>query len=136
MKIKIITGFLLGSLLASTHLDAEPACKDPKETTICLADQPPLSNNGCEKIETKERRNKTCTGSTGNRQCIARKLFLTVTATVYQRLSIDTDKLAADSAPYTDVYCGTEEADCPKSLDINCKDAVPGSDCDSTGTGK
>ena len=135
MKIKIITGFLLGSLLASTHLDAKQVCKDPKETTLCLAFQPPLSINGCEKIETHERKNKACTGSDGNKECILKKLNLHVISTVYERLNIDTGKIAGDTEPYTDVYCGTKETQEPTSVEMKCRDAVPGSDCDSSGTG-
>jgi hypothetical protein len=118
MRIKIITGFLLGTLLASTHLDAEPACKDPKETTICLANQPPLSINGCQKIETNERKNKACTGSAGNKQCIARKLYLHVIETIYERLNIDTEVTAGAKEPYQDVYCGTKETREPRSVEM------------------
>ena len=135
MNIKIITGFLLGSLLASTHLDAEPDCKDPKELLPCLGNQDPLAINGCVKLEAAPRKNKDCTGPDGKKFCSKRTLELSTIKTTYIRLNVSDSKKALDSTENTEIYCGTEEATHPVSVPVKCLDAILGSNCDGTGTG-
>lgn len=136
MNTKIITGFLLGSLLASTHLDAQTqVCKEPKEISQCIDNQTPTAPNGCVKIEAAPRKTKRCTGPEGNKQCIERTLDLAVIRTVYQRLLISDSTVAKTTVPFTEIYCGTKEALQPQAVDVRCADAFPGSDCDSKGTG-
>jgi hypothetical protein len=136
MNTKIITGFLLGSLLASTHLDAQTqVCKEPKEISQCTDNQTPQAVNGCVKLEAVSKKNKRCTGPEGKQQCIERALEVPALATFYQRLKVSDSTVAGDSDKYDEIYCGTKERKPPFTYLVKCADAIPGSDCDSKGTG-
>ena len=135
MNIKIITGFLLGSLLASTHLGTAEECNDPKEENICMGSQVPIGINGCIKIDAVTTKNKDCTGSSGRKECLWGHLYLGATKTVYRMINQGGTTAGKKDLP-KDCTCGTKVAVNSVPVEIPCRDAMPGSDCDSTGTGK
>ena len=135
MNIKIITGFLLGSLLASTHIGTAEECNDPKEENICMASQSPLGINGCLKIDAVTTKNKDCTGSSGRKECLSGVLVLGATKTVYRMIN-QAGFTAGKKDLAKDCTCGTHVVVKSAPVEIPCRDAMAGSDCDSTGTGK
>ena len=134
MKIKIITGFLLGSLLASTHLDAEPVCKDPKDGTTCIGKQTAMAFNDCIQFDAEPFNNKECTGAPGKKQCLMSMTTRGGTYKRYQALRKDGTPAKKGDNKY-DTTCGTKIVEKAKAVQVQCTDAEPGSDCDSTGTG-
>jgi hypothetical protein len=135
MKIKIITGFLLGSFLASTHLDAEQVCKDPKDGTTCIGKQTAMGLNDCIQIDAEPFNNKECTGAPGKKLCLMSMTTRGGTWKQYQALN-EKGKPAEASDDIYNNTCGTKIVKKTRAFQAKCTDAEPGSDCDSTGTGK
>lgn len=134
MNIKTIAGFLLGSSLASTHLDAGQVCKEPKETNKCAGNQQEYPHNNCIRITATEEKNKDCSGGDSRKKCVTSTRTVGATQYFFERLNKEGQPVKAGEEPVT---CGLNELKPSESATVVCRNAIlSGSDCDSMGTGK
>jgi carboxypeptidase C (cathepsin A) len=133
MNIKTIAGFLLGSSLASTHLDAGQVCKEPKETNKCAGNQQEYPHNHCIRITATEEKNKDCSGADSRKQCVTSTRTVGVTQYFFESLNTEGKPVQANEQPVT---CGPNELKPSQATTVVCRNAISGSDCDSTGTGR
>ena len=100
-----------------------------------MGNQTPLGLNYCIKIDAVTTKNKDCTGSKGQKECLPGILYLGATKTQYRMLN-QAGSTASNKDRPEKCTCGTEVVIKSTSVEIPCRDAIPGSDCNSNGTGR